>query len=85
MSDSTYGDAYHHFYKYIDPDAQWFADHPERRAHIRKPVKMLHKDKQRAVFYMASCYGKCRTITHSTGRINRQSLKYPFLLLAMKP
>jgi hypothetical protein len=39
----------------VDPDAQWFADHPERRARIRNAVKVLHIDKQRRTFYMDEC------------------------------
>lgn len=33
-------------------DADWFAAHPERQARIREPVKVLHRDKQRAVRYL---------------------------------
>jgi hypothetical protein len=38
-----------------DPDAQWFAEHLDRRAHIRNPVKLLHIDKQRHTFYVDEC------------------------------
>lgn len=30
----------------IDPDTQFFTDHPLRRAHIRKPATVLHVDKR---------------------------------------
>lgn len=38
-----------------DPDAQWFADHGSRTAHIRNPVRVLHIDKQRHTFYDDEC------------------------------
>ena len=40
----------------IDPDARWFADHGDRQAHIRKPVKVLMADKKHHVVrYMDEC------------------------------
>ena len=44
--------------KLIDTDAQWFAQHPDRRAHIREPIKVLEKDRQRAVRYVEECAGE---------------------------
>jgi hypothetical protein len=29
-----------------DTDAQWFADHKDRQAHIREPIKQLETDKR---------------------------------------
>jgi hypothetical protein len=39
----------------IDADAQWFADHPDRQARIRNPVKIVEIDKQRAAHYVDEC------------------------------
>lgn len=36
----------------IDPDAQFFAQHPDRQARIRLPSKVAHRDQQRAVRYL---------------------------------
>lgn len=36
----------------MDQDAQFFTDHPSRRARIRLPAKQLHRDQQRAVRYL---------------------------------
>lgn len=36
----------------IDPDAQFFAQHPDRQARIRLPSKVPHRDQQRAVRYL---------------------------------
>lgn len=36
----------------MDPDAQFFTDHPSRRVRIRLPAKQLHRDQQRAVRYL---------------------------------
>lgn len=41
-----------------DPDAQWFADHRDRTAHIRNPVKVLFTDKQRATHYVDECHNE---------------------------
>ncbi len=41
-----------------DPDAQWFADHRDRTAHIRNPVKILHTDRQRATRYVDESEGE---------------------------
>lgn len=35
-----------------DPDAQWFKDHQDRQSHIRKPIKILTANKQRATRYV---------------------------------
>jgi hypothetical protein len=45
-----------------DPDAQFFTDHPDRQAHIRVPVKMIEKNKQRAVRYGDECEAEFRTL-----------------------
>ena len=53
----------------IDPDAQWFADHLDRQAHIRQPVKVLEMNKQRAVAYLDECEREFRTLgPHDKGR-----------------
>ncbi len=44
--------------KVIDPDALFFAQHPDRYAHIRKPVKVLARNQQRAVGYVDECEGE---------------------------
>lgn len=36
----------------MDHDTQFFAEHPDRRAHIRLPGKQPHIDRQRAVRYL---------------------------------
>lgn len=36
----------------MDIDEQFFRDHPDRRAHIRKPGREMFKDKQRSVRYL---------------------------------
>ena len=52
-----------------DPDAQWFAAHLDRQAHIRLPVKVLKMNKQRAVAYMEECEREFRTLgPHDKGR-----------------
>lgn len=48
--------------KHVDPDAQFFATHPERRARIRKPVKVLYTDKQRATYYIDECKGEFESL-----------------------
>jgi hypothetical protein len=35
-----------------DPDSQFFNDHPLRRAHIRKPMLVLGRSKQRSVGFV---------------------------------
>lgn len=37
----------------MDPDAQFFQEHRDRQARIRLPGRELHKDRQRAVRYLA--------------------------------
>ncbi len=44
------------------PDEQFFADHPERQAHIRAPLQELAKDKQRAVRYLAEAELQFRSL-----------------------
>lgn len=36
----------------IDPDAQFFLQHPDRQARIRLPAKVAHRSQQRAVRYL---------------------------------
>lgn len=48
--------------KHIDLDAQWFADHPDRRAHIRLPTMILYTDKQRATRYIEECKGEFESL-----------------------
>lgn len=36
----------------LDPDAQFFTDHPDRQVRIRLPGRELHRDQQRAVRYL---------------------------------
>lgn len=46
-----------------DPDAQFFADHPDRKAHIRKPRLELHLDpKSHAVRYLDECEMEFRSL-----------------------
>lgn len=42
----------------IDPDQQFFIDHPDRRAHIRLPVPKRVIDRQRAIRYEDECAGE---------------------------
>lgn len=42
----------------MDEDAQFFADHPDRYAHIREPRRVLHTDKQRATRYVNESEGE---------------------------
>jgi hypothetical protein len=37
----------------MDQDAQFFSQHPDRRARIRLPGRELHRDQQRAVRYLS--------------------------------
>src|SRR6266436_4875289 len=48
--------------KPVEPDAQWFADHRDRTAHIRNPVKVLYTDKQRRTFYTDECKGEFESL-----------------------
>ena len=44
-------------------DAQFFADHPDRRAHIRMPGgPTIHRDRQRAVRYLSECELEFRSL-----------------------
>lgn len=42
----------------IDQDALFFRQHPDRKARIRLPGKVLARDKQRAVRYVDECEGE---------------------------
>lgn len=42
----------------IDPDAQFFQQHPDRKTRIRPPGRVLAKDRQRAVRYVDECEGE---------------------------
>lgn len=42
----------------MDEDAQWFTDHPDRKAHIRQPQLELHKSPSRAVAYLPEMQGE---------------------------
>lgn len=42
----------------VDPDAQFFAQHPSRKAHIRMPKKVLARDAQRAMRYVDESEGE---------------------------
>jgi hypothetical protein len=46
----------------VSVDAQFFADHPDRRARIRLPGRELHKDNQRSVRYLAECELQFRSL-----------------------
>jgi hypothetical protein len=41
-----------------DPDAQFFQQHPDRKAHIREPRNEPSIDKQRAIRYKQECEGE---------------------------
>jgi hypothetical protein len=42
-----------------DSDGQWFADHPDRAAHIRKPILVLETDpKTHLTRYLPECDGE---------------------------
>jgi hypothetical protein len=56
----------------LDPDKQFFAQHPDRYAHIRMPRKVLAKDNQRAVRYVDENETEFRSLgdhDHSRRRI----------------
>lgn len=42
----------------LDEDIQFFAQHPDRYAHIRMPRKVLERTLQRAVRYVDECAGE---------------------------
>ena len=47
----------------MSTDAQFFADHPDRRAHIRMPGgPTIHRDQQRAVRYLTECELEFRSL-----------------------
>jgi hypothetical protein len=45
-----------------DPDAQFFVDHPDRKAHIRAPRKELVIDRQRAAHMVDECEMEFRSL-----------------------
>lgn len=51
-------------------DAQFFVQHPSRRAHIRLPGgPTIHRDQQRAVRYLSECELEFRSLgPHDKGR-----------------
>lgn len=42
----------------IDIDEQFFADHPDRQAHIRLPIRQQRINKQRALVFEDECAGE---------------------------
>jgi hypothetical protein len=46
----------------VDLDAQFFADHPDRKAHIRAPRRQIYVDKQRATRFMDECEMEFRSL-----------------------
>ena len=46
----------------MTPDEQFFAQHPDRRAHIRLPERTPHRDSQRAVRYLDECELEFRSL-----------------------
>ena len=42
----------------MDEDAQWFADHLDRKAHIRQPRLQRVMTSQRAVAFVPECQGE---------------------------
>lgn len=45
-----------------DPDAQFFVDHSDRKAHIRAPRREIYIDKQRATRFMDECEMEFRSL-----------------------
>jgi hypothetical protein len=45
-----------------DPDAQFFVDHPDRKAHIRAPRKEMVIDRQRAARVVDECEMEFRSL-----------------------
>lgn len=69
-----------------DPDAQWFADHPDRKARIRKPLLTLHQDKQRRQWYDDECSVEFRSLgEHKKDRRRIILWKVPMDNLAYNP
>jgi hypothetical protein len=53
----------------LDPDIAFFTEHPDRRARIRRPAKVAHRDSQRAVRYLDESELHFRSLgTHDAGR-----------------
>jgi hypothetical protein len=53
----------------LDPDAIFFADHPDRFSHIRKPALVLGRNRQRSVGYVDECENEFRSLgDHDRGR-----------------
>ena len=46
----------------VDADARWFADHPDRYAHIRLCRQVLGKDRQRRTGYFDECAAEFRSL-----------------------
>jgi hypothetical protein len=46
----------------VDVDAQFFAQHPDRRARIRLPGREAYTNKQRAVQYLDECEIQFRSL-----------------------
>lgn len=79
----------------MDPDARFFVDHPDRKAHIRNPGKVPMRDRQRAVHLVDECELEFRQLgSHNKDRrriilfktdhpdyLNR-ILKIPFIAFA---
>lgn len=52
-----------------DDDKRFFAQHPDRQAHIREPKMVLEVDKQRATRYVPECDWEFTTLgPHKKGR-----------------
>lgn len=81
----------------MDPDAQFFQQHPDRRARIRLPIKELFRDQQRSVRYLDESELQFRSLgAHDTNRRRiiayrlpsdhpqapNHIMKIPFLLFA---
>lgn len=45
-----------------DPDAQFFTDHPDRKAHIRTPLKDIVIDRQRGTQVVDECEREFRSL-----------------------
>jgi len=63
----------------VSTDAQFFADHPTRRAHIRMPGgPTIQRDQQRAVRYLSECELEFRSLgSHDKSR--RRIIAYRLL------
>jgi hypothetical protein len=63
----------------VSIDAQFFADHPTRRAHIRMPGgPTIQRDQQRAVRYLSECELEFRSLgLHDKSRRRIIAYKLP--------